>query len=630
MTRASLAWFLLWLLWLLLAIFLIDAQKPWDAKLWEKPIEDFRHGEWVVIGLWWGALVNLLVCSALLATARWWMRLSTSCLAPAPREGDRLLSVRWLLVVVGAMVVAGWLGWPRMSLSLWGDEEHSLRQCILGEHRIDQETGDLYYRPHPIGENLWMYVGPNNHFLFTLTSRLSLEVWHVFFWQGGLYFDETVYRLPSFLAGLLTIPALAMFLRVAGFKVAGAIAAWFLAIHPWFLRYMAEARGYALMMLFMTLAAWCLLLALRGQRWRAWALFALCEFLFLYAYPGALYLALTMNIGALMAILARGGLREEARAQLWRWLVSNAFAGMAAVQLLAPCVPQMALWLQRDRAKAELGLPFLQDFWAYLTTGMAWHTWDTANPFCHTMETLRESQPMAYLFLLWMPVVLLPLGLARFSVRGGIHAAVAFGLATAVPLGFFLTQSGGNILYVWYLIFALPAYAAFAALGIETITWVFVRPWRNLHNLAPGLLACALLGAFFATTAAQRETLRTVPTEPQRDSVLLTRPSLDPYHPSVETITTVNVTFTTPFYDPRAIKLPDDESGAAQLRDLMREARTNGHSLYVNLGSEGLARHVYPRVMAMLDNPSDFELVQQLYGLELQNTRLVFRLLAKE
>ncbi len=624
-TRASWAWCLLLLLWLLLVVFLVDAQKPWDEELWRKPVEDFRYGEWVVIGLWWGGLVNLVVCTVLLATACWWMRLERVPMAEA--ASGRLLSWRWVLVVAGAMVFAGVQAWPRLSLSLWGDEEHSLRQCVLGEYKMDEETGILYYRPHPIGENLWMYVGPNNHFLFTLAARLCLEVWHVFFWRGGLYFDEAVYRLPSFLAGLLTVPALALFLRSAGFKVAGAIGAWTLAIHPWFLRYMGEARGYALMMLFMTLGAWCLLSALRRRRWRDWALFALCELLFLYAYPGALYLAVTLNVGAVVAILMEGGFGSMGRAQLWRWGVTNTFAAMAAIQLMAPCVPQMALWLQRERAKADLGFPFIQDFWGFLTSGMAWHVWDPANPFSHTLTTLRESQPLAFHVLFWLPIILLPLGVLRFAVRSGSHAALAFGLVSAAPLGFFVTQMGGNILYVWYLIFSLPAYAAFTAVGMDAVTWVFVRPWRNLHNLAPGLMACCLLGMFFWATSAQRETLRTVPTEPQRESVLLTRPSLDPYDPSAESITTVNVTFTTPFYDPRAIKLDEDETGAARLRQLMLEARAEGRELYVNLGSEGLARHVFPKVMAMLDNTHDFELVQRLYGLELQNTRLVFKML---
>lgn len=628
LTGRSTVWFGLWGLWLALVIFLIEAPHPWSAELWEKPIEDFRCAEWVPLGLWWGAAVNLVVCSLLIATARWWLNVpkperQAECAAPARP------TVGWLLAVLGAVVLAAWLGWPRMSLSLWGDEEHSLRQCVLGEHRIDEATGDLYYRPRPISENLWMYVGPNNHFLFTLTSRICLEVWHATTWQGGLYFDETVFRLPSFVAGLLLVAALAGFLRSAGFPVAGVLAAWFLVIHPWFLRYMAEARGYALMMLFAVLAATFLLVALRNRTWKSWGLFALCEFLFLYAYPGALYLAATLNAGALAAILLRGFSRETG-AQLWHWAVANTFAAMVAIQLLAPCVPQMALWLQRDRAKAELGLPFVQDVWAFTTSGMAWHVWDASNPFCHTLETLSEAHPAAFQFLLWIPVLLLPLGLLRFSLRGLNHAAVAIGLAAAAPAGFVLTQAAGNVLYVWYLIFALPAYVAFAALGIDTAAWVFVRPWRNLHLVAPGLLAVFVLGGFFWATTAQRETLRTVPTEPQSDSVLLTRPSLDPYHPSAGRITTVNVTFTTPSYDPRAIKLDDDASGAAELARLMSEARRQGHELYVNLGSEGLARHLYPQVMAMLDDPREFELVGRLYGLEQQNTRLVFRMLPGE
>lgn len=623
-------WILLWSTLLALLVFLVDAEKPWSPEIWDKPLGDFRHPEWIALGLWWGAALNAVVVATLILTSRWWLPLDRRDEPPDPTPLGRLgprPAAAWSLVVLAACVTAAWLAAPRLSHSLWGDEEHSLRQCVLGEHRIDEDTGDLYYRPHPKSENLWMYVGPNNHFLFTLTSRLALEVWHATAWQGGLYFNETVYRLPSFLAGLLTVLAVAWLARTAGFPIAGAISAWFLAIHPWFLRYMTEARGYSLMLLFATLAALCLIKALRGGRWLWWGLFALCEFLFLYSYPGALYLAVCMNTAAVAAMLIQSNVPGRHRAnQAWRWFVTNTAAAVVAIQLLAPTVPQMALWLQRDRAKADLGLPFLMDVWAFLSTGMAWFPWDSNNPLCHSLTGLAESHPALHLFLLAAPAALLLIGFLRFLSRGRIHACLGVAWMAAAPLAFLMTQAGGNILYVWYLIFALPFVVVFIGLGIETTAWVFVRPWHNLHASAPGLLAIVFLSAFWIATADQRQTIRNHPTEPQRESVLLTRPSLDPYHPSANDIITVNVVFTTPFYDPRAIHL---ERGNAPetLRRLMREAREQHKALYVNFGSEGLARHVFPEVMDIIDDPSQFILVDRLHGLELQNTRLVYRYL---
>ena len=629
-TASVVVWLLMWLVMLALVALLIDVEKPWSPEIWDEPVGDFRIDEWVPLGLWWGALVNLFVVAILIITSRWWLPFHKSQPPPATAASPRAaclnprLAAGWLLVVLGASAMAGWLAEPRLDLSLWGDEEHSLRQCVLGEHRIDDETGDLYYRPHPLGENLWMYIGPNNHFLLTLLARLSLEAWHATTWDGGLYFDETVYRLPSYVAGLLTVVAVAVLLRCAGFPVAGMVAAWLLAIHPWFIRYITEARGYSLMMLFATLAAIALLLALSRRSWKWWVLFALCEFLFLYAYPGALYLALCLNLAALVVIVADRGRGTNAVPQLWRWFVTNTAAAVVAIQLLAPTIPQMALWLQRDRAKADLGLSFLQDFWAYLSSGMAFHTWDPLNPICQSWQRLGEGDGLADEFLLLAPAFFCLLGILRLLASGRRLAALGLALALAPLVGFAMIQGGGNILYVWYLIYALPFFVCFVALGIETLTWLFVRPWPGLHFSAPLALAVAVLGCFWLATDRQRAIIRDNAVEPQRDSVLLTRPSLDPYHPSVDHITTLNVTFTTPFYDPRAIKL-DPEDGVERLREFMAAARRTGSALYVNLGSEGLARHVYPEVMRIIEKSGEFELVQRLWGLNLQNTRVVYR-----
>ncbi len=626
---ARAVWFLLWAALLALVIFLIEAEKPWDPEIWAQPIADFRREEWVIIGLWWAAVVNVFILLGLILTTRWWLTIGSG---HTPAEASRKLSQAslpsphnavWVTGVLGACIVATLLAIPRMDLSLWGDEEHSLRQCVLGEHRIDEDTGDLYYRPHKTWENLWEYAGPNNHFLFTFLSRGALERWHDNGWQGGIYFNETLYRLPSLVAGTLTLIAVALLMRTLGFPRAGIIASWFLAIHPWFLRYMSEARGYALMMLFSTLAVLCLFKALRTSRWLWWGLFALCELLFLFSYPGALYLALTLNVAALVSITIERK-KVPAMPQLWRWLVSNTMAAIVAIQLLAPTVPQMYLWMQRDRAKADLGLPFLQDVWAFLASGMAWHTWDSSNPLCISWQTLSNDNPLALWFLAIVPALLVLLGLVRFVCRSRVHAVIGIALLLAAPFAFVAIQAKGNILYVWYLIFALPAVAIFFALGVKTLVWVFVRPWPNLHTSGPLAIAAAVLACFWFATDQQRQVVIANPVEPQRDSVLLTRPSLDPYHHTAEQIITVNVVFTTPFYDPRAIKL-EPETGTEKLSQLMAEANSEGKALYVNFGSEGLARHVYPDVMEMLDDRDNFELVEKLYGLKLQNTRLVYR-----
>ncbi len=51
-------------------------------------------------------------------------------------------------------------------------------------------------------------------------------------------------RVPTLLVGMLSVAAVAWLLLECGFPLAGAIAAFLLALHPWHLRYATEARGY--------------------------------------------------------------------------------------------------------------------------------------------------------------------------------------------------------------------------------------------------------------------------------------------------------------------------------------------------------------------------------------------------
>src|SRR6185436_6247487 len=82
-------------------------------------------------------------------------------------------------------------------------------------------------------------------------------------------------RLPSVIAGTLTIPALFWLgLRTAG-GAAALVAAALTALAPFTVYYSAEARGYAVMMAFVVLSTLALLAAVDRRRAWAWVLYAL-------------------------------------------------------------------------------------------------------------------------------------------------------------------------------------------------------------------------------------------------------------------------------------------------------------------------------------------------------------------
>jgi hypothetical protein len=128
-------------------------------------------------------------------------------------------------------------------------------------------------------------------------------------------------RLPSLVAGAASIPVIYLLgLRTVG-RPAAFVATAVAALSPFLIFYSAEARGYALMMLFVTLSTLAMLVAVDTSRARWWVVYAACscaavythytsvfalgaQFLWLLgAHPEDRKPALLANIGAALAFL---------------------------------------------------------------------------------------------------------------------------------------------------------------------------------------------------------------------------------------------------------------------------------------------------------------------------------------
>jgi uncharacterized membrane protein len=86
--------------------------------------------------------------------------------------------------------------------------------------------------------------------------------------------SEFMLRLPSAIAGILTLPLLYRLVREWGDERAGMVATWLLALAPMHLWYSQEARMYALVTFFGVASTLCYSLALRRERpwwWLGWA-----------------------------------------------------------------------------------------------------------------------------------------------------------------------------------------------------------------------------------------------------------------------------------------------------------------------------------------------------------------------
>ena len=284
---------------------------------------------------------RLLANAALPAAALWLagaacLRLWTRRARAAPAAPGQALDPpppRWVLPLL--VLVAAALRLPLLTQSLWYDEIAAL--------------GDFtQYGPGAIA-GAWFT--PSNHVLQGILSWASLHLL-----DGG----DVALRLPSFLAGLLLIPAVLGLGREAGGTRLGVVAAALASFMPIAALEATEARGYSLAMLMAALAGWGLLRGARTGHPAPFVAAALATALGVWAHMAFA----AWGAGAGLVCLARlawpgGQGAERARARLGAACGAAALLMGAALafELLCPLLPDVLAL--REQLKGGRGQPTL-------------------------------------------------------------------------------------------------------------------------------------------------------------------------------------------------------------------------------------------------------------------------------
>jgi O-antigen/teichoic acid export membrane protein len=222
---------------------------------------------------------------------------------PALLRDRATLAMAGLCLVATAVRVA-------TSRGLWVDEAISVSQAQLplGEMLADVRTTDV----HP----------PLHHVLLWLTVRVFGT-------------SEAAVRLPSLIAGVALVPALAWVGRVLYDRRTGWIAAVFAVVAPFGVWYSQEARMYSILMLFAALAVGAQVQALRTGRRRHWALYGVLTAAMVWTQYFALLPVAVQTVVTLYVIW-----RDRHDAVRRRQLLLGAAVAVAIVAVvLAPMVP---------------------------------------------------------------------------------------------------------------------------------------------------------------------------------------------------------------------------------------------------------------------------------------------------
>lgn len=589
-----------------LVAWLLLAPKPWviAASLGEK----IRTHDYVLIYSWWAFLLDLAVLAGLAFLCPWWTR----PLEKTPNPKSKIQNPKWFWpLVILAMLLTGFFGLHRIADGFWDDEELNVRQSIWGRYLRDKKTGEVKFRKLPWEETFFFYRDPNNHVLHSVLARAGEEAWAAAARPQGMPFKEWPIRLPAFFFGILSVGTLAWLLKECSWPGAGVIAAFLTAIHPWHIRYATEARGYSVILCLIPVLLILWRRAVTDGRWRWWMAAAGAQFAAVYAYPGVLFVLVTLNLLTLPVLAFSRSSARPFLAQSGRWFLANSLAAVAAISLMLPLVPQAAAYFDSDYARATaLGWPWIRNALCFFSGGAPWTKSGAPESGYPEFLALFLQSPGSFWIFAGLAGGFAVLGLARFLRAGGIMASLAAVMAVPPFITYGISQARQLLLYEPYVIYALPGAIACAAAGVAWAASALGRlPGGRIF--APAFAAFALLG-YWQYTNGFRSWLLHHPLQPMRDSVLASRGTLDPYDTANQKILSASFCIPPYLYDAHMIRT-DSADG---LIALCRQADRENKILVLNIGMPWAAKAYSPKMWALFNHPALFENHTRLRGFE--------------
>lgn len=596
---------------ILWALYLLIAPKPWTIDL------EGKHrvlNYWMVYS-WVAAAVGIFAAAFLWIVSPWWAGKSLQSvtnLLPAPRWFWPLVAVAMIFQIVFSI--------PRMDDGLWDDEEYNVRKSILGSYKLREGDEPVKFRTLDWSSTALEYREPNNHVLNSLLSRSVHDLYRAVSGAGGLPFTEWPMRVIAFVAGVLSIASIAWMLLVFGMPRAGVLAAFLACLHPWYLRYTSECRGYAFaLLLFPVILALWHRSVFRGS-WRAWMAMGAAQLAMVYAYPGTLFILVVMNVLAVPVLIFQRDSATPVLVNTGRWFCTNTITAIAAMPLLFPLLPQMNKYLQFHSEMAfVVGWPWIWNTINFFLCGTAWTRGSTASVAYPEILHTFGSYLWVYWVFMALVVVFLVAGILRFSKFGPLGWAAVVTILLPPVMTFLLFQIKTQILYESYVIYALPGTLALVAAGM---VWLFEKlPLGRSRPLMVWAQIALFVAAYALLTQPTRGWMMNNPLQQLPESVVACRGTLDPADSSNDHILTGSFCIPPYLYDPKMIRLDSTQ----EFVDFLRKADAENRPMFINIGMPWAARDYSPAMWALLNDPALFESPSVFRGWDSGLDRMVFK-----
>ncbi|MCB1230863.1 MAG: glycosyltransferase family 39 protein [Verrucomicrobiae bacterium] len=607
--------------------------KEWFAVLGGKIDSRMKTPQYLDGGLLLSAWAWLIAAAMLWLTRFWWWKKRDTRI---DRGAVRKIVDKPFLLGVGALLLLALVvRWPRMELSLYNDEIDVFRTSIEGSFRGEkfqdiQDDSLPEFRHIRWIETIWGNRIGNNHQLHSILARLTYDLWHALDGKPEGTIEEWPLRLPPLVLGLVSIAAIAALGRIAtGSLRAGLFAALFLALHPWHLRYSTEARGYGMVFGLGILTVLFLILAVQRGQWRWWLAFAIAQMTTLWACIGALHLLVAINLVAGIAFLwprrdpASGArLNPLQSPTLPCWIVATVFSACLYLPMAASALPPLRLAIETN---AVFSRGVVAHWWpnlvSYYLVGMPWHDADPESLVNPAMAKYLGN-PLVIGGLM-LAVALTLTGIWRLLRRGDF---IGWLLAIAPIYGVFelwlTSKLGGSTALVWYGNFSLPFQGLW--MGIGLYSWIYRSSERTSQEpvrrpeLGRKMVTYALILLWAAAIARPLVSYQMHGKQNLKGAIALIRGGVFPLTEEQRVPLVASWWTHANFYDPY-LRIVHSSEGLDAMID---RANREGRPLYFVLGAREIASSEKTGVVKRLEDPTEFENVAILPGLEENQFRI--------
>jgi hypothetical protein len=471
----------------------------------EKPDTDEVTVAYAKFGVWWGGVANLGILILLAATFRFWsvpVRVGEPLPKPAP-------VTKWgWMVLLGALLIGGWVRWDRADLSLYNDEAHAFRRYTGGQWRADKKSAEIKFREVSWLKTFFFNPTANNAPGFSVLGRLSHDTWGKLSGLPKGELHARSLRFPNVLAGLSALVFLWLLLRRTVSPIAAGWAVCLGAGHFWMVRYGNEARGYGMTLAALSLMAYATARAMEAHRWRWWLLVGIAQFVALWTFSGSFYFLLVFNL----ALLARAWWRWQRQrigdaAGFYRPLVGMSLGAMLTLPLMLPVVLQMFEAMKvLDSLKGTMDAAWWKEIGLGLIGGVkSLGLYPAGEPIADAAVTAQWG--LGRQVLAGLVILLTLLGLWKWGRQPFVVKLFAIAGLIALLIAWTSLSRQGIYLHPWYVIYALPGLLVLWAIGAEACCRSPLGRW------GPPLLAAGVVGLHFATVTLP---LRGIAKEPIR------------------------------------------------------------------------------------------------------------------